>query len=842
MADKINDNAPKLKASKRVYGKGYKLIGKNYQTADMLAKVTGKAKYAEDFRAEGMLFCRLVLSPVPHARIKRVHTEEAMAIPGVKAVLTADDIPAPADSMNDNGTIIKASKWGERALTNEPMYQGEPIIAVCAVDELTCAEAIEKIKIDFEELPFVIDPLESLRPGGANPHADGNVWVRPEPPNPPIPELKEVKWTNEDFADYEKGNLPMGHAPDTWSFGDLDSGFKNAVLTLDETFITPDVSHQCLEPRTAMAYWQNGKLFLHSGTQSTYQTRPAIAKWMNIDLDKIVFISEYTGGGFGSKITGGLTMIIPALLSKKLNAPVMMRISREEEHCIGRARPSVIGRMKIGFGKDGRILALDMFTVTNSGAYDAQGDGASGARIVSLLYQPQAMRQRAISVMTNTPARSAQSAPGGMQGIAIIEPILAKAARKLGIDQVDLRRVNCPEGKAEFGAVVRGKRGYATSCFLKEALDRGAEQFRWKERAARDQKRIGTKARGVGVSLSCYVGGSIGFDGLLVITPQGRVQFQSGIGNLGTEAVIDVHRAGAERLGIPWEICDIVWGDTSKHVPYTCASGGSQTTHAMTRASYAAADEAILRLREIAAKTHGGKPEDYNVANERVTRKGGGASMTFAEAAQRAIALGGIYDGHEANPEVNKQTKASVAGLAGQGLVASAKDKFPHDGNSFSYVAAFAEVEVDVETGKYFITDFLAYADVGTVLHPAALGGQILGRTTLGIAHAIGQKWVYDPHYGAPVARRFYSNKPPTILDVPNDMQWEALDIPDPETPVGARGIGEPPVGGGCAAILNALADALGDEIFRRAPVNADTILTSLEAGRPMQHPLMAHI
>jgi xanthine dehydrogenase molybdenum-binding subunit len=842
MADKVNDNAPKLKASKRVYGKGYKLIGKNYQTADMLAKVTGKAKYAEDFRAEGMLFCRLVLSPVPHARIKRVHTEEAMAIPGVKAVLTADDIPAPADSMNDNGTIIKASKWGERALTNEPMYQGEPIIAVCAVDELTCAEAIEKIKIDFEELPFVIDPLESLRPGGANPHADGNVWVRPEPPNPPIPELKEVKWTNEDFADYEKGNLPMGHAPDTWSFGDLDSGFKNAVLTLDETFITPDVSHQCLEPRTAMAYWQNGKLFLHSGTQSTYQTRPAIAKWMNIDLDKIVFISEYTGGGFGSKITGGLTMIIPALLSKKLNAPVMMRISREEEHCIGRARPSVIGRMKIGFGKDGRILALDMFTVTNSGAYDAQGDGASGARIVSLLYQPQAMRQRAISVMTNTPARSAQSAPGGMQGIAIIEPILAKAARKLGIDQVDLRRVNCPEGKAEFGAVVRGKRGYATSCFLKEALDRGAEQFRWKERAARDQKRIGTKARGVGVSLSCYVGGSIGFDGLLVITPQGRVQFQSGIGNLGTEAVIDVHRAGAERLGIPWEICDIVWGDTSKHVPYTCASGGSQTTHAMTRASYAAADEAILRLREIAAKTHGGKPEDYNVANERVTRKGGGASMTFAEAAQRAIALGGIYDGHEANPEVNKQTKASVAGLAGQGLVASAKDKFPHDGNSFSYVAAFAEVEVDVETGKYFITDFLAYADVGTVLHPAALGGQILGRTTLGIAHAIGQKWVYDPHYGAPVARRFYSNKPPTILDVPNDMQWEALDIPDPETPVGARGIGEPPVGGGCAAILNALADALGDEIFRRAPVNADTILTSLEAGRPMQHPLMAHI
>jgi CO/xanthine dehydrogenase Mo-binding subunit len=826
----------------RVYGKGYKLIGKNYQTNDQVAKVTGKSKYAEDFRAEGMLFCRLVLSPAPHARIKHIDMDDALAVPGVKAILTAEDIPAQADSMDDNGRVIKASKWGERALTNEPMFMGDPILAVAAVDELACAEAIEKIKIDFEELPFVIDPLESLRPGGPNPREDGNVWVRPDPPNPPIPELREIKWTDQDFAEYDQGRLPMGHAPDEWSFGDIDAGFKNAALILDETFITPDVSHQCLEPRTAMAYWQNGKLFLHSGTQSTYQTKPAIAKWMNIDQDKIVFISEYTGGGFGSKITGGLTMIIPAVLSRKLNAPVMMRISREEEHCIGRARPSIEGRMKIGFGKDGRILAIDMFTVCNSGAYDAQGDGASAARIVSLLYQPIAMRQRAISVMTNTPPRSAQSAPGGMQGIAIIEPILAKAARKLGVDQVALRRVNCPEGKAEFGPAANGKRGHTTSCFLKEALDRGAAQFKWQERVARQPKRIGSKVRGVGVSLSCYVGGSTGFDGLLVITPQGRVQFQSGIGNLGTESVIDVHRAGAEALGVPWEICDIVWGDTSKHFPYTCASGGSTTTHTMSRASYAVAAECKQKLKEIAAKTLGGKPDDYEVANQRVFRKGGGAGLSFAQAAQRAIQLGGIYDGHDVTPDVHKQTKAAVAGLAGQGLVVSAKDKYPHDGNTFSFTASFAEVEVDVETGKYYLVDFLCYADVGTVMHPAALGGQVLGRSVLGIAHAIGQKWVYDPHYGLPVAKRFYQNRPPTILDVPVDMQWEALDIPDPETPVGARGIGEPPVGGGCAVILNALSDALGDEIFRRAPVNADTILTSLEAGRPMQHPLMAHI
>ena len=376
---------------------------------------------------------------------------------------------------------------------------------------------------------------------------------------------------------------------------------------------------------------------------------------------------------------------------------------------------------------------------------------------------------------------------------------------QLDQNQVAIRRVNCPEGKAEFGPVVQGKRQHATSAFLKEALDRGAEQFKWRERATRRPKRIGSKVRGVGVSLSCYVGGTIGFDGLLVIKPDGRIYVHSGIGNLGTESVIDVHRVAADVLGVPWEKFDISWGSSLKNLPWTCPSGGSQTTHAMTRAAHAVAMDARKKLQDIAAKSLGGRPDEYEVANERVFRKGGGGGMTLAQAAERAIQLGGIYDGHEAPADVNRMTKASVAALAGQGLVAVARDAYPHDGVTHSYVASFAEVEVDVETGKYDIVDFLAYADVGTVIHPQALGGQVLGRSTLGIGHAIGQKWVFDPHYGIMVSKRFYQNKPPTILDVPVDMQWGALDIPDPETPVGARGIGEPPVGGGCCAILNAL-------------------------------------
>ena len=184
----------------------YKLIGKNYTTADLHAKVTGQAKYAEDFRAEGMLFCKLLLSPLPHGRVRRIDASRALAMPGVKAMLTADELPAPADNITDNGTVIKANKWTERGLTMEPLYQGEPILAVAAVDELTAADAIEAIRIDFERLPFVIDPLDTLRPRGPNPRTDGNVWVRDEQQ---LPKVAELKWTDADFREASEGRLPI---------------------------------------------------------------------------------------------------------------------------------------------------------------------------------------------------------------------------------------------------------------------------------------------------------------------------------------------------------------------------------------------------------------------------------------------------------------------------------------------------------------------------------------------------------------------------------------------------------------------------------------------------------
>ena len=805
-----------------------KLVGQNYTPPDHIAKVTGRARYAEDFRADGMLFTKLLLSPMPHARVRGVDASAALAMPGVRAILRADDLP-------DLG-------GGERALTNEPLYAGEPILAVAAVDELTAAEAVERIEVDLEPLPFVTDPLDSLRPDGPNARLEGNAW------GPPVPgegsALETVKWTFEDFDDEESGRLPMGRALEEWSFGDLDAGFAEAALVLDETFVVQSTCHHTMETRSAMAYWQNGRLFIHASTQSVARTRGNIARWVGIDPTDVVLICEYTGGGFGSKGGGAVSSAIPALLSRKANAPVMMRISREEESYIGRQRTNMTGRTRIGFANNGRITALDLFILQDTGPYGPYGDHRSAGRAASINYQPAAMRWRAINVATNTPPRSQQRSPGEMQASGIVEPVITKAAKRLGIDQVEIRRLNAPEGKAPFGPVGQdGQRNYLTSAFVKEALDRGVALFNWDGRKARAGQRQGSKVRGVGVAVGTHGAGSTDYDSIMTIRPDGRLYVQSGVGNLGTHSVMDLARVAADVLDMPWEKVEVVWGNTGKHLPWTCLSVGSQTTHAMTRANLAGAMDARRKLQEIAARDLGGSADDYEIGAERVFRRGNAAQgLSYVQAARRAIELGGRYDGHELPGDINEMTQASATALAGVGLMGVARDNYPRDGSTFSFVAGFAEVEVDIETGAVTLVDFLGVADVGTVINPRSLHGQITGGCCLGIAHALFQKAVVDPRYGVSLGDRFHYSKPLSILDVPARMHTDAVGLPDPETPVGARGVGEPPVGAGYGAVLNAIADAVGEDVFRRAPVTADVILMSLEHGRRMHEPLRAHV
>jgi CO/xanthine dehydrogenase Mo-binding subunit len=388
----------------------------------------------------------------------------------------------------------------------------------------------------------------------------------------------------------------------------------------------------------------------------------------------------------------------------------------------------------------------------------------------------------------------------------------------------------------------QGNRQRLTSCFLREALDKGAALFKWEERKQRSGQRRGSKIIGVGVGTGNYNGGSIGFDGLLTIRPDGKVYIQMGAGNLGTLSVHDSARIVPEVLGVPWEQCEVIWGSTAKHVPWTTIQGGSMTIHAQTRANHAAAMDLKRKLQEIAANDLGGRPESYEVGNGRVFRKGGGGGLTFAQAAKRAIALGGKYDGHQLPEDINDFTKTSATALAGLGLMGVAKDNYGRNGQTQSFVASFAEVEVDVETGTYRILDYLAVGDVGIVVHPHGLEGQLHGGAVQAFGQVMGNKWVYDLQYGMPLGKHFYHTKPPTMLDVPLEMQWDTVNLPDPETPVGAKGVGEVAECAAAAALRCALAAAVGDDYLRRTPITLDMILSSLEAGRRVDAGLVTHV
>jgi len=751
----------------------YKHIGKNFTPPDLVAKVTGSARFAEDFRADGMAFVKILGSPMPHAKVNAIDLSKAEKMPGVLATLVPEEVKQP-------------ELGGMAILSGEPAYVGQPIVAIAAETEQLAADAMAAVEVDLEPLPFCIDPLESLKPDGPNALTGGNVTGRDV-------EFQEVKWSGKDFALAGEDTLPKGKVPVEWAFGDVDAAFDEAAVIVEETFVHASNAHHALEPRTAAAYWENGKCHVWGSTQSTAFAQPGLAKLIGISPAELVFVAEYCGGGFGGKASAYPLMALPALLSKKMGGrPAMLRVSRAEEYFNGYARAGFQGWGKLGFNKEGRLTAADVFVVqdlgTTTGFWDFNNVGAA----TSIVFQPESMRFRAVPVLTNTVPKGAQRGPGENQAANMLEPLFDKAARELGIDRVAIRTINAPgEGgkDAKYGA----EQGPVTSAYLKEALVNGAEQFNWSERSKASGQKNGSKVRGYGVASAYHSAGAAGFDGLVRLSPDGKLHIHTGVGNLGTFSYASTSRVAAEVLGMEWENCVIERGV-------------------------------------------GGVAGDYELKDEMVVATADAAkSISFADCATKAIELGGKFSGMEAPEDINPMTTASVAGLAGSGLIGVAKDNMPKTAVVPALAAGFIEIELDLETGKYEILDYLGVADCGVVMHPQGLAAQIRSGAIMGFGLATTERHVYDPEYGRPNAKGLYQAKPKTYLDVPAELQWAAVDLPDEQAPLGSKGIGEPVEGCASAALICAISDALGGHMFNRTPVVTDMIVNAA-AGMPQSH------
>ena len=798
----------------------YRLIGKDFIPPDLESKVTGAAKYSEDFRADGMAHVRFYGSPMPHGMVHGIDISEAEKVPGFLVALLPDEVKQPGPA-------------GFPILTNEPNYFGQPVMAIAAESEQAAADAIAAVKVDMELLPFVVDPLESLKPDGPNALTGGNIASGGI-------DFQVLKWTGRDFAVAGEAELPRGKSVVEWAFGDIDAGFADSAVVVEENMVHATNAHQAMEPRTAAAYWENGRCHVWGSTQSSSFAQPALARLIGIELSELVLVSEFCGGGFGGKGTSYPLMALPALVSKKMGGrPCLLRVSRAEEYDSGMARAGFQGWIKLGFAKDGKLKAADIFMVQDLGPTNGFRDYNNVGNSSSIVYQPESMRFRAVPVLTNTTPKGPQRGPGENQTANMMEPMFDKAAKALGIDRLAIRHVNAP-GNGGADATYGPKQGPVTSAYLKEALEIGAEAFNWAERSAKSGMRSGPKVRGYGIGQAYHSAGSNGFDGLLRITPDGILHVHSGVGNLGTYSYASTSRVAAEVLGYDWDRVVIERGGTSKHIPFNLGQFGSNTSFTMSRTNYVAAMDAAVKLKEIAAAELGGSPDDYSLVDERVAKTSDPTlGLSFAEAAQRAIDMGGKYAGHVVPEDLHPMTQASTAAIAGTGLVGVSKDNLPKEGTVPALATGFIEIDLDLETGRFEILDYFGVADCGTVVHPTGLAAQVRGGAVMGFGLGTTERHIYDPAYARPNARSFYHSKPPTILDVPANMGWAAVDQPDPQNPMGMKGIGEPLEGAASAALICAITDALGGHMFNRTPVTTDMILNAAE-GLPQSHKPLA--
>ena len=799
----------------------YMHIGKDFTPPDVPGKVTGRIKYAEDYTREGMVYARLLTSPIPHARVLDIDASEALAMEGVLGMLTADDVYPDGEPQST----------GLKMLTNEPTLVGEPILAVAAVDEKTAETAISRISVTFERLPFVLDPLDSLQPDGADAYNGGNTFVFRQG-------FAVEKWTSDQVASLRAGNEPTAEPQQTVEYGDLEAAFGESSYVYEGTFTNAGYPHMSMEPRSALAYWEDGKLYLHGGSQSLTAFADGIAGVIGVPKEDLVFVNAATGGGFGQRARAGSIPIygVPAKLSQKINRPVMMRVTREEEFTIGGARQGLTGWIKVGFKPDGVMAACDLWIVSDNGGKGGGADAYSAADCISVLYQADAVRFRGTAIGTNTAHRGAQRGPGQNQIAPIISPILDAAADELGVSRFDIRKINTPMT----GDVGGPQRTPFTSAYMPETLDLAAEQFGWEERQSRRRRTNGSKVIGLGIGQGYHNAGRSGMDGIVMMGPDGRLKVHNGVGNLGTYSYASTSRAAAEVLKMPWERVDIVTGRTDLHLPITSPQDGSNSIFTNTRTFYGAAQDMLAKMKEIASGDLGGTPEDYDISNERVHQIADeSVGMTFGQVAARALELGGKYTGSSDLPEeLAEWTQISVSRLAGTAFMGVFHDP-RHEGNPPGFTVSCIEIELDTETGKYEILDLINVADSGTIMHPKGMENQLVGGAVWGIGLSGYERHLYDPQNGMPASTGYWQSKVPTFLDTPVKIQTGWVDLPDPENPVGARGVGEPAQGSVSAALTAAISDALGGHIFGASPITADMIINHV-AGTSEDSKLLA--
>lgn len=753
---------------------GSSLIGQATKRVEGGEKVTGSTRYVDDLTVPGTLYGRLVTSMQAHADIVSIDTSAAKEHPGVVAIYTGRDVrpEGPEPAVRSHHLLAR----------DKVLYYGQPVAVVLATSESAADEATELVNVQYKDLGAVVDPLKAME-------ADAPVIRKKE--------ASETSGEGEAHATVSGGDeMDLSRLPDNitnavqFKRGDIDKGFSEADEIVERTYRSGFVHQTYIEPHAALAVPDPlGNLTIYTMTQGQFFSRNTTASVLGLPQSQVKIVNLELGGGFGGK-----TVLLEPLvgwLALHQQSPIKLTMSRSEEFMLATPAPGTVFDVKVGAKKDGTITAIQARAVFDSGAYSATPINVA-ALLLGGYYKTDNMEITGFEVLTNKPGVGAYRAPGSPQTTFALDQAVDELAEKLGWDPVQFRL----HSAAEEGDLQANDQPWPR-IGMKEILQTIADHPLWKERGKDPSKGIGMAIGGwPGGIEPCAANVRVNTDGSLVLTTG-----HSDITGTNTTMAMLVAEVFNSNVGN----VKVVNADTS-NAPYTGLAGGSKTTFTLGPAVMAAAQDARQQVLNIAATELEVSPDDLEMSDGVVNVKGSpDQSMSVAEVAGMSMTFGGKYE------PVYGMGKSAV------------QDRAP------GFSGQIAEVSVDQDTGEVKLERYVTVQDVGKALNPAAVEGQILGGTVQGIGFGLYEAMLYGDDgqlisgtlmdYGIPKADRL-----PTIETI-------ILEIPSKAGPMGAKGIGEPPIVPGAAAIANAVANATGKRVTEM-PLTPQRVIKAIQDGQ----------
>ncbi|MGD2103422.1 MAG: molybdopterin-dependent oxidoreductase [Acidimicrobiia bacterium] len=745
----------------------FDVVGVSLHRVDGKSLVTGRPVFVDDLpKRPGLLHIALLASPHAHARIRSIDTTRAEALPGVALILDHRNTPAKRYTTAGQG-YPEPSPYDARMFDTKVRWVGDRVAAVAADSVATARKAVELIDVEYEVLEPVLSIDQALAAGAPIIHDEDDsldVWD-----------------ASRNVAAHVVANA-----------GDIKKGFEESDVVVDVTTETQYAQHAPLEPHVVSSYLDdNGRLVIVTSTQVPFHVRRIIGKLLDIPIHQIRVIKPRIGGGFGVK-QEILIEDLAALVTIRTGQPSQMVYTREEEFISSRTRHPMRIRVKLGAKQDGRLHAVLMEALSNTGAYGTHSLTVLsnvGSKTLPLYNKAPHLRFVGDAVYTNLPVGGAYRGYGATQGYFALETAVDRLAEELGMDALEWRRANHirqGEGSPIFAALGEGTEGVEqtiTSSALEDAIDQGADRIGWADKRGR-RKREGSWVHGVGMSIHMQGSGIPLIDmaaATIKMNDDGSFNLLVGATDLGTGSDTVLGQIAAEVLAVPLEKIIVLSSDTDV-TPFDVGAYASSTTYVSGMATQRAAEAVKEQILEVAAEMLEADVSTLDMEDERVIGPD-----------DRSVSLGDIAIRTLYNE--------------GQHQIAATRSCVP-DISPPPFLASFCEVAVDEETGRVKVLDYVAAIDCGTAINPKLAEGQMEGAVANGIGYALCEEIIFDDR-GRPKTPDFARYKIPGPLDLP-DIETILVESYEPTGPMGAKSISEIGINAPIPTIANAIHDATG--------------------------------